>query len=220
MSVKVLNAATTLNDKAQLASYLVSYRIAKEKVPYTCGEKLILPSCVDIVSTMLDGKSADKIKCVPISDTTVSRRISDIAENWNKLVSHLQTAGEFAIQLDERFEIYRVLNDCIVGKYKLKWANCKGITTDEAANMTGKKSGKETDVFRHCEEVEAFKKSIMLWQARLAVDQPLHYMFQYFAAYEQHNNTSEETMKKLKCDIQLHLHSLSSSFEQYFLKKT
>lgn len=395
MSVKVLNTATTLNDKAQLASYLVSYRIAKEKVPYTCGEKLILPSCVDIVSTMLDGKSADKIKCVPISDTTVSRRISDIAENLElQLVSHLQTAGEFAIQLDEstdisncavllvyvRYvheddfledmlccltlpthssgsEIYRVLNDCIVGKYKLNWANCKGITTDGAANMTGKKSGvvtkiseaagndvtwrhcfihrealaakgipdnlrgvlndvvkvintikgsalnsrlfellclemgadhshllyhtevrwlsrgriltrvyelrmeihifllekkssmaslfcndewilklsylsdifsklnelnlklqgKETDVFRHCEEVEAFKKSIMLWQARLAVDQPLYYMFPTLLQHiEEHNNTSEETMKKLKCDIQLHLHSLSSSFEQYF----
>ncbi|XP_037773365.1 protein FAM200B-like, partial [Penaeus monodon] len=188
MSVKVLNTATTLNDKAQLASYIVSYRIAKEKVPYTCGEKLILPSCVDIVSTMLDGKSADKIKCVPISDTTVSRRISDIAD--------LQTAGEFAIQLDEgtdisncavllvyvRYvheddfledmlccltlpthssgsEIYRVLNDCIVGKYKLKWANYKGITTDGAANMTGKKSGVVTKIseaagndvtWRHC----------------------------------------------------------------------
>ena len=106
MSVKVISIATTLNEKAQLTSYLVSYRIAKEKAPYTCGEKLILPSCVDIVSTMLDGKSADKIKSVPISDTTVSRRISDIAENLElQLVSRLQTAGEFAIQLDESTDI-------------------------------------------------------------------------------------------------------------------
>lgn len=36
------------------------------------GEKLILPSVVAIVNTILDGKSADKIKCVPLSDTTVS----------------------------------------------------------------------------------------------------------------------------------------------------
>ena len=57
----------------------------------------------------------------------------------------------------------------------------------------------------------------MLWQARLAVDQPLYYMFPTLLQHiEEHNNTSEETMKKLKCDIQLHLHSLSSSFEQYF----
>ncbi|KAK8406342.1 hypothetical protein O3P69_007205 [Scylla paramamosain] len=55
---------------------------------------------------MLDGKSADKIKCVPISDTTVARQISDIAENLElQLVSHLQTAGEFAIQLDESTDI-------------------------------------------------------------------------------------------------------------------
>ena len=45
----------------------------------------------------------------------------------------------------------------------------------------------------------------------------LDYMFPTLLQHiEEHNNTSEETMKKLKCDIQLHLHSLSSSFEQYF----
>ena len=64
-SLKVLNKATTLNDKAQLASYLVSYRITKDKVPYTYGEKLILLSTVDIVSTILDGKSANKLQMCP-----------------------------------------------------------------------------------------------------------------------------------------------------------
>ncbi|XP_037792068.1 protein FAM200A-like [Penaeus monodon] len=96
---------------------------------------------------------------------------------------------------------------------EVRWLSRGRILT----RLNLKLQGKETDVFRHCEEVEAFKKSIMLWQARLAVDQPLHYMFPILLQHiEQHNNTSEETMKKLKCDIQLHLHSLSSSFEQYF----
>lgn len=397
MSVKVLSKATTLNDKAQLASYLVLYPITKRKVTDTYSEKLILPSTVDIVSTVLDEKSADKIKCVPLSDTTVSRRISDIAENLEfQLVSRLQSAGEFAIQLDEstdisncavllvyvRYvwkddflenllccltlpthtsgsEIYRVLNDCVVGKYKLNWANCKGITTDGAANMTGKNSGvvtkiseaagnditwkhcfihrealaakgipdslrgvlndvvkvinlikgsslncrlfellclemgaehshllyhteirwlsrgriltrvyelrmeihifllekkssmadlfcndewilklsyladifsklnelnlklqgKENDVFRHSEEVETFKKSIMLWQARLRVGRPVYYMFPTLLQHIEENSISEENLKKIKCDIQLHLHSLLASFEQYFPKE-
>ncbi|XP_037792066.1 protein FAM200B-like [Penaeus monodon] len=228
MSVKVLNAATTLNDKAQLASYLVSYRIAKEKVPYTCGEKLILPSCVDIVSTMLDGKSADKIKCVPISDTTVSRRISDIAENLEQLVSHLQTAGEFAIQLDESTDISNsavllvVLNDCIVGKYKLKWANCKGIQPMKQ-QYDWEKSGVVTTKYQ---KQPVMIRLFELLCLEMGADQS-HLIFHTEVRWlsrgriltrhiEQHNNTSEETMKKLKCDIQLHLHSLSSSFEQYF----
>ena len=84
-----------------------------------------------------------------------------------------------------------------------------------------KLQGKETDVFRHCEEVEAFKKSIMLWQARLAVNQPLYYMFPTLLQHiEEHNNTSEETMKKLKCDIQLHLHLCQVVLNSTFLKKT
>ena len=61
---------------------------------------------MNIVSTILDGKSADKIKCVPLIDITVSRRVSDIAENLEcQLVSHLQSAGEFSIQLDESTHI-------------------------------------------------------------------------------------------------------------------
>ena len=55
---------------------------------------------------ILDGKSADKIKCVPLIDTTVSRRISDIAENLEcQLVSRLQSARELGIQLDESTDI-------------------------------------------------------------------------------------------------------------------
>ena len=71
-SGNVLSKAITHNNKAQLASYFVSYRIAKEKVPYTLCDKLILTSAVYIVSAVLDEKLADKIKSVPLSDTTVS----------------------------------------------------------------------------------------------------------------------------------------------------
>lgn len=156
LSVKILSKSTTHNDKFQQASYLFAYQIAKEKVPYTYGEKFILPAT--FLTTVLDEKLAEKIKCVPVSDTTVSRRIRDIAEDLEfQLVSRLQAAEECAIQLEEstdiancatllvyvRYpweddfmedilccltlpahttgsEIFRVLNDCVTGKYKLQ----------------------------------------------------------------------------------------------------
>ncbi|XP_066982780.1 protein FAM200B-like [Macrobrachium rosenbergii] len=78
----------------------------KEKVPYTYGEKLILPATLDTVTTVLDEKSAEKIKCVPVNDTTVSRRVGDIAEDLEfQLVSCLQAVEEYAIQLDESTDI-------------------------------------------------------------------------------------------------------------------
>ncbi|KAK8371990.1 hypothetical protein O3P69_014196 [Scylla paramamosain] len=80
---------------------------------------------------MLDGKSADKIKYVPISDTTVSRRISDIAENLElQLVSHLQTAGEFAIQLDESTDI----SNCAVLLVYVRYDNSTAPTQHRRLN--------------------------------------------------------------------------------------
>jgi len=37
-SAELLRRNVTLNDKAQLASYMVSYRVAKEKQPHTAAE--------------------------------------------------------------------------------------------------------------------------------------------------------------------------------------
>lgn len=41
-------------------------------------------------------------------------------------------------------------------------------------------------------------------------------MFPTLLQHIEENGTSEEKLKKIKCDIQLHLHFLSASFEQYF----
>uniref|UniRef100_A0A667X2M9 HAT C-terminal dimerisation domain-containing protein n=1 Tax=Myripristis murdjan TaxID=586833 RepID=A0A667X2M9_9TELE len=142
-------------------------------------KKLLLPATIDMVSTVIDEKSAEKLKRIPLSNNTVSRRIHDISENLEEqLVSRLKAAGDFSIQLDEstdvsdcasllvyvRYvwendfaedflccltiptgttgeEIFSVLNDYMATKCGLDWANCKGITSDGAANMTGRNSG-------------------------------------------------------------------------------
>ncbi|XP_026371976.1 protein FAM200A [Ursus arctos] len=173
-----LSQSTTMNERALLSSYLVAYRVAKEKMAHTAAEKIILPACMDMVRTIFDDKSADKLRTIPLSDNTISRRICTIAKHLEAmLIARLQSGIDFAIQLDESTEIasgptllvyvryvwqddfiedllcclslnshitgldlFTELEKCIVGQYKLNWKNCKGISSDGAANMTGKHS--------------------------------------------------------------------------------
>ncbi|XP_032249925.1 protein FAM200A [Phoca vitulina] len=173
-----LSRSTTMNERALLSSYLVAYRVAKEKMAHTAAEKIILPACMDMVRTVFDDKSADKLKTIPLSDNTISRRICTIAKHLEAmLTARLQSGIDFAIQLDESTDIascptllvyiryvwqddfiedllcclslnshitglalFTELEKCIVGQYKLNWKNCKGISSDGAANMTGKHS--------------------------------------------------------------------------------
>ncbi|XP_045397321.1 protein FAM200A [Lemur catta] len=177
-SPQFLSHSTTMNERALLSSYLVAYRVAKEKMAHTAAEKIILPACMDMVRTIFDDKSADKLRTIPLSDNTISRRICTIAKHLEAmLITRLQSGIDFAIQLDESTDIascptllvyvryvwqddfvedllcclnlsshitgldlFNELEKCIVGQYKLDWKNCKGISSDGAANMTGKHS--------------------------------------------------------------------------------
>jgi len=57
--------AASVNSKAQMASFKVAYRIAQCKKPHTIAEQLILPTALDMVSTMFDEASAAKLKAIP-----------------------------------------------------------------------------------------------------------------------------------------------------------
>ncbi|KAB0342785.1 hypothetical protein FD754_019711 [Muntiacus muntjak] len=164
-------------EKALLSSYLVAYRVAKEKMAYTAAEKIILPACLDMVRTIFDDKSADKLKTIP-NDSTIALRICTVAEHLEATVTtRLQSGIDFAVQLGEstdigsctallvyvrytwqgdfvedflcclnltsclrELDIFTELEKCIVGHYNLNWKNCKGITSDGTANITGKQS--------------------------------------------------------------------------------
>uniref|UniRef100_A0A8C3WN35 Family with sequence similarity 200 member A n=1 Tax=Catagonus wagneri TaxID=51154 RepID=A0A8C3WN35_9CETA len=170
--------STTMNERALLSSYLVAYRVAKEKMAHTAAEKIILPACMDMVRTIFDDKSADKLRTIPLSDNTISRRICTIAKHLEAmLMARLQSGIDFAIQLDESTDIascpvllvyvryvwqddfiedllcclnlnshgtgldlFTELEKCVVGQHQLSWKNCKGISSDGAANMTGRHS--------------------------------------------------------------------------------
>jgi len=69
--------------KALLASYKVAYQVAKCKKPHTIAEQLILPAAMDMVSIMLGEAAAKQLMNIPLSNTTISRRILDLAEDIN-----------------------------------------------------------------------------------------------------------------------------------------
>ena len=72
---KIMKITTTVNESALKASYLVARRIAKAKKPFTIGEELILPSTKDICREVLGEAAVEKISHVPLSASTVTRRI-------------------------------------------------------------------------------------------------------------------------------------------------
>ena len=58
-----------------MASYKVSYSVARCKKPHTIAEELILPAATDLVSIMVEENAAKKLKDVPLSNNTTCRRI-------------------------------------------------------------------------------------------------------------------------------------------------
>lgn len=91
----------TVPEKSLLASYKVAYLVAKNKKPHTIAETLILPAALEMVSIMLGEPAAEQLKNIPLSDNTIGRRISDIAEDINDYLVEILRGREFALQLDE-----------------------------------------------------------------------------------------------------------------------
>lgn len=90
------------NKKALEASYRVSYRIAKTGKPYTIAEELILPAAQDIVNIMFGEKEKQQLSQIPLSDTTVGRRIHEMADDIEKeLILRIQRSKFYSLQLDE-----------------------------------------------------------------------------------------------------------------------
>jgi len=87
--------------KALLASYKVAYQVAKCKKPHTIAEQLILPAAMDMVSIMLWEAAAKQLMNIPLSDTTISRRILDLAEDINDQLIDKLKGKDFSLQLDE-----------------------------------------------------------------------------------------------------------------------
>jgi hypothetical protein len=95
-----------VSEKAQEASFLIAELVAKTMKPHTIAESLILPACQTIVRTLF-GKEAEKeVNKIPMSDNTISRRITLMSNDIESIVMEkLKKKSYFALQVDESTDI-------------------------------------------------------------------------------------------------------------------
>ena len=83
-----------------------SYEVTQAKKPHTIGEKLNKPTAVAISRAMHDGdKSARELESVPLSNGTIARRITDMAQDITCQLVDRVKKGKYAFQLDESTDI-------------------------------------------------------------------------------------------------------------------
>lgn len=94
-------------DKSVLeASYLVALRVAKMSKPHTIAENLILPAAIDMVSVLIGVEEAKKLKKIPLSNDTISRRIDDMAADVrDQIILQVSSSEFFSIQFDESTDV-------------------------------------------------------------------------------------------------------------------
>ncbi|GIY18348.1 hypothetical protein CEXT_410761 [Caerostris extrusa] len=84
-----------------IATFRTSQLIAKSDKRYNIGGTVIIPSIKEFISTVMHQETPQILKMLPLSDSTVKRRIDEmtvIVEN--KLISILQNSS-FSMQLNE-----------------------------------------------------------------------------------------------------------------------
>lgn len=80
--------------------------IAKSKKPYSIGEKLLKPCMIDICTELFSNEHVTKIKKIPMSNDTISRRINNMSNDIeNQLSEKIKKSIFYATQLDESTDI-------------------------------------------------------------------------------------------------------------------
>ena len=79
-----------VSEKALEASYLIAEIIAQKRKSHTVGENLILPAGKTTIGEMFGQNAIQEIENVPLSDSTISWRIDDMAYDseevlWDKV---------------------------------------------------------------------------------------------------------------------------------------
>ncbi|XP_064485888.1 SCAN domain-containing protein 3-like [Ornithodoros turicata] len=101
-------------------SYFIALEIAKQKKPHTIGETLIKPCAFKMVEILLGKEQERKLAAVPLSNSTVQRRISDMADDIrDQVVQQIKSAafGLFSIQLDESTDVASGFQLLVLARY-------------------------------------------------------------------------------------------------------
>ena len=101
-----MKATTSSNVSALRTSFLVANHIAKAMKPFTIGEELILPAAKDICRELLGEAAVQNVTRVPLSASTITRRIDEIAEDIEEqLLESINESPWYAIQVDESTDV-------------------------------------------------------------------------------------------------------------------
>ncbi|KAG0438169.1 SCAN domain-containing protein 3 [Dictyocoela muelleri] len=83
------------------ASYNISLLIAKSGKPHSIGEELIIPAIKEVLSTVLHKQPGSIVKKISLSNSTVQRRIDEMAQDVENILCVYLKSSFFSIQLDE-----------------------------------------------------------------------------------------------------------------------
>ena len=101
-SVRKLFAKNTCqNIKGLIVSYKIAFMVAKRSLPFNVGESLVVPALKEIISTVMERDPAPVLRTVPLSDTTVKRRIDEMGTNIEDQLCEILRNTSFSLQLDE-----------------------------------------------------------------------------------------------------------------------
>ena len=102
----IMTTFTGANKPTVYSSYVASSHIAKQKKLHTIGQNVIMPVAKEIVEIMIGEKERKLLDPIPLSASTVKRRISDMSNDVLKqTVSQVNASPFYAIQLDESTDI-------------------------------------------------------------------------------------------------------------------
>jgi zinc finger BED domain-containing protein 5/7/8/9 len=104
--LKEAEESEPLSKKLLLASYELSFRIAKAGKTHAIGENLLKPAIISTVDTILGKEAAKPFETLRLSAATVKRRLVNISEFLeNEIVLRVRACPSYSIQLDESTDV-------------------------------------------------------------------------------------------------------------------
>ena len=85
------------NEKLLKASCLIGLRVTRTKSSHPIAENLTLPPAVDVCEVVWDSRCAAKLKEIPLSINTISRKIGDVSHDIRSQLLERLNKTYFAI---------------------------------------------------------------------------------------------------------------------------
>lgn len=157
MTKSTMEKSSKQNKLSTRVSYELSLLIAKKGSAHTMGEELIIPAAKVISNALFDETCTKKINEIPLSNTTVKRRIDEMSENVKEAVMTVLKQSEyFSLQLDESTDVAGQANLLAFGRFELngnieeEMLFCQSLPT----KTTGEEIFKSVDNFIKENEVD------------------------------------------------------------------